>query len=116
MAEYLVEVREQEVPLVIGLHDHEKTAPQRVLLSVQVLTTDISGRADEFFDYDAVVHHIRALAGSRVETQEDLIRDLHAFVMALPHVQAARVSSAKPDIFADCRWVGLHYPARPLFA
>ena len=47
MAEFLIEVTEQEVGIVIGLHDHEKTAPQRVVISVQVLTRDVTGRADD---------------------------------------------------------------------
>lgn len=115
MAEFLIEVREQSVGIVIGLHEFETHAPQRVLLTVQLLTQDITGSAADFVDYDAIVLHIRSLAGTRVETQEDLVTRLHAFVMALPGVQAARVSSKKPDIFADCAWVGLSYPARPLF-
>jgi len=115
MAEFLIEVNEQEVGIVIGLHDHEKSAPQRVVITVQVLTADVSGRASDYVDYDAIVHRVRSYAGTRVETQEDLILELHAYVMALPNVQAARVCSRKPDIFDDCAWVGLCYPARPLF-
>lgn len=114
MAEFLIEVREQEAAIVIGLHDHEKTAPQRVVLSVQVLTADVTGQADDYVDYDAIVHHIRGYAGRRVETQEDLVLAVHAFVLSLPNVRAARVCSRKPDIFEDCAWVGLCYPARPL--
>lgn len=114
MAEFLIELSEQEVGIVIGLHDHEKHAPQRVLISVQVLTRDVAGSAADFVDYDAIAAHIRSRAGTRVETQEDLVLAIHAFVTALPGVQAARVSSKKPDIFPDCAWVGLSYPARPL--
>lgn len=115
MAEFLIELSEQEVGLVIGLHDHEKRAPQRVVLTVQIVTKDLSGKADDFMDYDAVADHIRGLAGTRVETQEDLVLSLHAFVVALPGVARARVSSRKPDIYPDCAWVGLSYPAAPLF-
>jgi 7,8-dihydroneopterin aldolase/epimerase/oxygenase len=114
MAEFLVEVREQEVGIVIGLHEHEKHAPQRVVISVQVLTADVAGDASGYVDYDAIVGHIRGYAGQRVETQEELILGIHRFVMGLPHVAAARVQSRKPDIFDDCAWVGLSYPPRPL--
>ncbi|MFN3291901.1 MAG: dihydroneopterin aldolase [Gemmobacter sp.] len=114
MAEFLVEVHEQEVAMVIGLHDFEKVAPQRVVISVQVLTADVAGDAAGYVDYDAIVGHIRARAGTTIETQEELVRGIHAFVTGLPHVQAARVSSRKPDIFADCAWVGVSYPARPI--
>jgi len=116
MAQFLLELHEQEVALVIGLHDHEKTAPQRVVVSVQILTADVSGTAADFVDYDAVADHVRTLAGTRVETQEDLLLGIHAFVMALPGVEQARVSSRKPDIYADCAWVGVSYPARPIFS
>lgn len=115
MAEFLIELSEQEVGVVIGLHDFEKTAPQRVVISVQIVTRDVSGKADDFVDYDAVADHIRSLAGSRVETQEDLVLALHDFVMALPGVARARISSRKPDVYPDCAWVGLSYPAAPLF-
>ena len=114
MAEFLIDVHELEVGIVIGLHDFEQLAPQRVVLSVQVLTTDVSGRADDYVDYDAIVHHLRGYAGRRVETQEDLVLAIHAFVLALPNVRAARICSRKPDIFNDCAWVGLCYPAQPL--
>lgn len=114
MAEFLIELSEQQVGIVIGLHAHEQRAAQRVLITVQVLTEDVTGRASDFVDYDAIAAHIRGYAGSRVETQEDLVLAIHAFVTALPGVRAARVSSKKPDIFPDCAWVGLSYPARPL--
>lgn len=114
MAEFLVEVQEQEVGIVLGLHDFEKTAPQRVVISVQVLTTDLRGDAGEFMDYDAIVAHIRSYANQAILTQEELVQQIHAYVSALPHVAAARVCSRKPDIFSDVAWVGLSYPARPL--
>ena len=115
MAEFLIELNEQEVGIVIGLHDHEKQAPQRVVLTVQIVTREVSGKADDFVDYDAVADHIRSLAGTRVETQEDLVLALHGFVLGLPGVARARISSRKPDIYPDCAWVGLSYPAAPLF-
>lgn len=114
MAEFLIELRNQEVNLVIGLHEFEKQATQRVLLTVQLLTQDVSGTAQDYVDYDAIANHIRSLEGARVETQEDLVLGLHRFAMALPKVKAARVSSSKPDVYPDCDWVGLSYPAHPL--
>lgn len=114
MAEFLIEVQEQEVSMIIGLHDFEKRAAQRVVISVQVLTTDLAGHAGSFMDYDAIVRHIRSYAGRQMPTQEELILEIHRYVSGLPHVAAARVSSRKPDIFPDCAWVGLSYPARPL--
>lgn len=114
MAEFLVEVREQELAMVIGLHPHEQHEPQRVVVTVQVLTADVSGDAAGYVDYDAIVDHIRARATTRIATQEELVRGIHGFVAGLPGVAAARVSSRKPDIFSDCAWVGVSYPARPL--
>ncbi|WP_158617224.1 dihydroneopterin aldolase [Falsigemmobacter faecalis] len=115
MAEFLVEVTGQEVEIILGLHDFERHAPQRVVISVQVLTADLTGDAGGFMDYDAIVAHIRSYAGQRIETQEELILAIHSYVSGLPHVARARVSSRKPDIFNDVDWVGLSYPARSLF-
>jgi 7,8-dihydroneopterin aldolase/epimerase/oxygenase len=38
--------------------------------------------------------------------QETLCDDLLAAMLAHPHVKAARVSTAKPDVYADCAAVG----------
>jgi dihydroneopterin aldolase len=114
LAEFLVEVTAQEVEIIIGLHDFERHAPQRVVISVQVLTADLRGDAESFMDYDAIVAHIRSYAGQRVDTQENLVLAVHHYVSGLPHVAKARVSSRKPDIFGDVAWVGLSYPARSL--
>lgn len=116
MAEFLVEVTGQEVEIIIGLHEFERHAPQKVVVSVQVLTTDLAGNAGSFMDYDAIVAHIRSYAGQRVATQEELVLAIHSYVSGLPHVSRARVCSRKPDIFADVEWVGLSYPARSLVA
>ena len=116
MAEFLIEVSRQTVEIIIGLHEFERHAPQRVEISVQVLTTDLSGDVGNFMDYDAIVAHIRSYAGQRIATQEDLVLAIHSYVSGLAHVAKARVSSRKPDIFSDVDWVGLSYPARSLSA
>lgn len=116
MPEFLIEIREQEIALTIGLHEFEKTAPQRVLISVQLLTKDVAGSATDFVDYDLIANYIRELHGTKIDTQEDLIQGIHAFALRMPNVAQARVTSCKPDIYPDCAWVGVAYPARPLFS
>lgn len=115
MPEFLIEIREQEILLTIGLHDFEKSAPQRVLVTVQLLTTNVTGAASDFVDYDVIANHIRSLNGATLATQEDLIQGIHTFALTLPKVAQARVTSCKPDVYPDCAWVGVSYPARPLF-
>lgn len=116
MAEFLINVTRQSVSLYLGLHEFEKRTPQRVLISVQIVTTDLGGDAASFVDYDPIVAHIRTFEGRHIETQEELVLLLHRFVCAQDGVARARVSSQKPDIFEDVEAVGLSYPATPLFA
>lgn len=107
MAEFTLFVRELEIRMYLGIHPHEKAAPQRVLLSVEARTADVSGAVGDFIDYDAIVEFIRGYNGARIDTQEELAQSVHSFVRSLPGVRKARVTSCKPDIFTDCAAVGV---------
>jgi dihydroneopterin aldolase len=84
----------------IGAHDFEKGVTQRLLINVELfvpleLSTPNTDRLQEVVDYDFVRSEVAAqLARGHVE---------------LPHpgVRAARVSTAKPDVYPDCEAVGV---------
>ena len=102
-----------EVRINIGVHDFEKTAEQRVIINVDLyiplaLSTPQADQLDEVVDYD----FIRSSIQSRVEQghihlQETLVDDMLALMLAHPRVRAARVSTAKPDVYPDCAAVGV---------
>ena len=106
-----VVVRDLAIQLSIGVHDHEKLAPQRLLVSVEA---DLAVKDDEHdavsatLDYDVICDFVRALAREpHVELQETVARRILSFILSLPSVEAARVSTRKPDVFDDCRYVGV---------
>ncbi len=100
------------VEMNIGAHAFEKQAPQRVVINVELfvplaVSTPTSDRLHEVVDYDFVREAVaRRIARGHVELQETLCDDLLAELLAHPGVRAARVASAKPDVYADCASVG----------
>lgn len=99
-----------EILLSIGIHAHEKTAAQRLLVTVEAdIEGSDSGRDDvgETVDYDRICDFIRLLAQEpHIELQETVARRVLEFTLALDRVSAARVETRKPDVFDDCDYVG----------
>ena len=105
-------LRDYEVRMNIGVHDFEKQGEQRVLINVDLyvplaLSTPTHDDLDEVVDYDFIRRSINArLARGHVHLQETLCDDVLAMMLAHPKVRAARVSTEKPDVYADCDAVG----------
>lgn len=104
-------VREQELRVSIGVHAHEKLAPQRLLVSVEV---DVESETDEgdniagTFDYDSIYNFVKAQeSAAHSELQETIARRVLAYVLAQPAVLRAVVETRKPDVFDDCAYVGV---------
>lgn len=106
-------LRGHEVLVDIGVHDFEQQHAQRVLIDVDLYvplaaSTPRGDRLDEVVDYDFVRHEIAArIAQGRIALQETLADDLLARMLAHPQVRAARVRTAKPDVYPDCDAVGV---------
>jgi 7,8-dihydroneopterin aldolase/epimerase/oxygenase len=102
-----------EVRINIGVHDHEKRGEQRVLINVDLfvplaLSTPRADRLAEVLDYDFIRSSIVARVGrGHIHLQETLADDVLQLMLAHPHVKAARVSTAKPDVYPDCAAVGV---------
>lgn len=103
-------VRDLELILSIGVHDHEKKAPQRLVVSVEATLEGEGEAADDIaatLDYDRICDFIRAIGREgHIELQETVARRILAFVLAMPGVASALVETRKPDIFKDCAFVG----------
>jgi len=105
-------LRNYEVNINIGVHDFEKTAEQRVLINVDLyiplaLSTPEHDELDEVVDYDFIRRSIsERVSRGHIHLQETLCDDLLATMLQHPKVQAARVSTAKPDVYPDCEAVG----------
>jgi dihydroneopterin aldolase len=105
-------LRNYEVNINIGVHDFEKTGEQRVLINVDLyiplaLSTPEKDELDEVVDYDFIRRSIsERVSRGHIHLQETLCDDLLATMLEHPKVQAARVSTAKPDVYPDCEAVG----------
>ena len=106
-------LRDYEIYINIGVHDFEKKAEQRVILNIDLyipleLNTPTKDTLDEVLDYDFMRETIRTRAEQgHIHLQETLCDDIAAAMLAHPNVMAARVSTAKPDVYPDCHSVGV---------
>jgi 7,8-dihydroneopterin aldolase/epimerase/oxygenase len=97
----------------IGVHDFEKTGEQRVLINVDLfvplaLSTPQADALHEVVDYDFIRRSItERVSRGHIHLQETLVDEVLATMLAHPRVRAARVSSAKPDVYPDCKAVGV---------
>mgnify|MGYP006409366673 FL=1 len=107
MTRFKVLLEELEIEMYLGIHQFEKDAMQRVLVSAEIDVEVAAADGDLYFDYGRVADLIRGYAGTRVATQEELTTRIHAAIAAMESVRHARVHSKKPDVYPDCKAVGL---------
>ena len=96
----------------IGFHDFEIGTPQRLLVTVEIwlddLTTPPDDSPDAAWDYDFLRNEVIRLAKARrYNLQETLVAAIYQRLAAMRGVKALRISSAKPDIYADAAQVGV---------
>ncbi|HET9811209.1 MAG TPA: dihydroneopterin aldolase [Sphingomicrobium sp.] len=101
-----------EVTTDIGFHDFEIGAPQRLLVTVEVWLSDPTAPHDDdpahAWDYDYVRNQVIELAGARrYNLQETLAHAIYDRLSAMRGVSALRVTTSKPDIYADAHGVGV---------
>lgn len=107
-----------EVQADIGFHDYEIGRPQRLLVTVEIWLEDVAPPDDDdpsaAWDYDYLRTEVQALAGARrYNLQETLAHAIYQRVAALRGVKALRVATAKPDIYAEARGVGVEVASFP---
>ncbi len=106
-------LRDYEVQINIGVHEFEKKGEQRVLINVDLfiplaLSTPKDDHLNEVVDYDFIRNTIaRRMAQGHIHLQETLCDDVARAMLVHPKVRAVRVSTAKPDVYADCESVGV---------
>jgi 7,8-dihydroneopterin aldolase/epimerase/oxygenase len=101
------------LPMNIGVHDFEKLAAQRVIINVELYvsltsTTPQQDELNEVLDYDFIRETLKTIvAQGHIQLQETLCDNFMTALLDNPLVRAARVSSAKPDVYPDCDSVGI---------
>lgn len=105
-------VRELEVMAVVGVYDHEKTQPQRLIISVDLTVREgDAGLEDQLKNvvcYEKVVRNIQAIIDQgHVNLIETLAEMIAQSALEDPRVLAAKVRLEKPDIMPECASVGI---------
>jgi len=111
----VVFVRGLELMARLGIHPHEKAAPQRILLGVELVVLDEAAPAavgpDDFrrvVDYQRLVEIARAtVATGHVLLVETLAERVALAALEDHRVERARVTVEKPDAFPDVASVGV---------
>jgi 7,8-dihydroneopterin aldolase/epimerase/oxygenase len=105
-------VRDLDLMALIGIYDHEKVKPQRIVvnvdLSVQEAEGPMSDDIDHVVSYEIVVKKIEAIvAAGHVNLVETLAEKFAEACLRDKRVLAARVRIEKPDIIPNARSVGV---------
>ena len=97
----------------IGIHPFEISTPQLLLINVELyvplsLSSSSADKIEEVVDYDFIRSAVQArIAIGHINLQETLCDDLLSIFLKHNAVSAARVSSCKPNVYADCDAVGV---------
>ena len=103
--------RDLMLELPIGIHESEIGRNQRIAVNIELfLAPAAAHHADDIanvFDYDQIHHGVRRLAqGGHINLQESLVERIVDLCLSFDEVRAARVSTAKPDVYPDVAAVG----------
>jgi dihydroneopterin aldolase len=105
-------VRDLDCMAMIGIYDHEKVKPQRIVvnidLSVQEAARPMSDDISHVVSYEIIVKKVEAiLAEGHVNLVETLCENIAQACLKDKRVLAARVRVEKPDIIPNARSVGV---------
>ncbi|WP_372618362.1 dihydroneopterin aldolase [Falsiroseomonas sp.] len=111
----VVFVRGLDLMARLGIHPHEKAAPQRIRVDIELLVQDEAAPTDigpddfrRVVDYQRLVELARSVVtAGHVLLVETLAERLAAAALADARVERARVTVEKPDAFQDVSGVGV---------
>jgi dihydroneopterin aldolase len=105
-------VRDLVLPCNIGVHRHERDAPQRVRINLDLAVreddTPIQDSIANVVCYEEIATGVRAIVGGgHINLVETLAERLAAFCLKNPRIETARVRVEKLDVFPDVASVGV---------
>lgn len=105
-------VRDLEMMALIGIYDHEKRDPQRIIVNIDLSVKEGHGPQDDdishVVSYEIVVKKVESIiAEGHTNLVETLCEKIAAACLRDRRVVAARVRVEKPDIIANARSVGV---------
>ncbi len=110
-------VRDLQIRAVLGVHDHEKLEPQRVIINIDLSVKERGEPLDDdiqnVVSYEKVVNHVKDIvAEGHVHLVETLAEMVAARCLEHPWVLVARVRIEKPDIIPEAASVGVEIERR----
>ena len=106
-------LKNYEISIYIGVYEHEKKTAQSVIFNIDLyiplnLSTPTEDALEEVVDYDLMIQTIRSRTQNiHIQLQETLCDNIVDDLLKHPKVMAARVSTSKPDAYAECFAVGV---------
>jgi dihydroneopterin aldolase len=105
-------VRDLDLMALIGIYEHEKRDPQRIIVNIDLSVKEGSGPKDDdishVVSYEVVVKKVEAIiAEGHTNLVETLCEKIAASCLRDKRVMAARVRVEKPDIIPNARSVGV---------
>jgi dihydroneopterin aldolase len=97
---------------LIGIYEHEKRDPQRIIVNIDLSVKEGDGPKDDdishVVSYEIVVKKVEAIiAEGHTNLVETLCEKIAAACLRDKRVMAARVRVEKPDIIPNARSVGV---------
>jgi 7,8-dihydroneopterin aldolase/epimerase/oxygenase len=101
-----------EVKAVVGVHEHEKRAGQRLIVSIDLAVEEadetIADRLENVVDYEKIVRKTEAICQrGHVNLIETLAERIAEACLEDKRILSARVRLEKPDAFKEARSVGI---------
>ncbi|PZF78432.1 dihydroneopterin aldolase [Aestuariivirga litoralis] len=105
-------VRDLDLMALIGIYEHEKTDPQRIIVNIDLSVMEGEGpQGDDIghvVSYEIVVKKVeQIIAEGHINLVETLCEKIAAACLRDKRVVAARVRVEKPDIIKNARSVGV---------
>ena len=105
-------VRDLDLMALIGIYEHEKTQPQRIIVNIDLSVLEGDGpQGDDIghvVSYEIVVKKVeQIIADGHINLVETLCEKIAAACLKDKRVMAARVRVEKPDIIKNARSVGV---------
>ena len=109
-------LEDYRLPVSIGIHDFERSAPQMVVVNVELELSDSMpdprDRIEDALDYDFIRAGIMSIVKNRhFNLQETLCQEILELCLGRGGIRRAKVSTRKPDVYPDCKSIGFEMEA-----
>jgi 7,8-dihydroneopterin aldolase/epimerase/oxygenase len=105
-------VRDLEIMARLGIYEHEREKPQRIIVNIDLSVFEGKGpEGDDIssvVSYEIVVRKVEEIVASgHINLVETMAEQIAASCLKDKRVLAARVRIEKPDVFPNARSVGV---------